>query len=253
MKPCALFLFNLTDAAVLPFLQAGITCVSCDIQHPKDCAIEVWSNGARHIRTNRSADWGPLQHLLRGCEVRPALIISFAPCTNLTVSNNRKISPLLAADPHYLDNDVARVKLASELGAFYGCPTATENPAYNRLGKLWRAPDYKFNPCDYAGYCEEGPHPLYPDVLPPQDRYNKYTALWTSGGYVMPEFDRMEPLGKVFPGHAKLGGSSMRTKNIRSATPRGWARASFEANKHLFSDLLPLKLVDKDFLLSILP
>jgi hypothetical protein len=28
----------------------------------------------------------------------------------------------------------------------------------------------------------------------------------------------------------KLGGKSMRTKNIRSATPRGFARAVYEAN-----------------------
>ena len=32
------------------------------------------------------------------------------------------------------------------------------------------------------------------------------------------------------PQAAGLGGKSQRTKNIRSATPRGWARAVFEAN-----------------------
>jgi hypothetical protein len=31
--------------------------------------------------------------------------------------------------------------------------------------------------------------------------------------------------------HRKLGGKSMKTKNIRSATPRGFARAIFEANQ----------------------
>ena len=30
--------------------------------------------------------------------------------------------------------------------------------------------------------------------------------------------------------HLKLGGKSQRTKDIRSATPRGFARAVFEAN-----------------------
>lgn len=30
--------------------------------------------------------------------------------------------------------------------------------------------------------------------------------------------------------HLRLGGNSIKTKNIRSATPRGFARAIFEAN-----------------------
>ena len=30
--------------------------------------------------------------------------------------------------------------------------------------------------------------------------------------------------------HNKLGGKSLKTKNIRSATPRGFAQAVFEAN-----------------------
>ena len=31
--------------------------------------------------------------------------------------------------------------------------------------------------------------------------------------------------------HKKLGGKSLKTKNIRSATPRGFAKAVFLANK----------------------
>jgi hypothetical protein len=230
---CALFLFNLTEAAPLPWLEHGIDCVSCDIQHTEPYSVETHASGARHIRSNYSADSEDFRALLQAHGLRPKFILSFAPCTNLTVSNNRKIAPLLADNPDYLLPDVALVRLAGSLGKEYQCPTATENPAYNRLGKLWRGSDYKFNPCDYAGYCEKGPHPLYPDVLPEQDRYNKYTALWTTGNFTMPEKRHMEPLGEAFPGHTKLGGSSLRTKNIRSATPRGFSRALALANLHL--------------------
>ena len=31
--------------------------------------------------------------------------------------------------------------------------------------------------------------------------------------------------------HKKLGGKSLKTKNIRSATPRGFAQAVFESNQ----------------------
>lgn len=48
------------------------------------------------------------------------------------------------------------------------------------------------------------------------------------GGFELPE---LKPV-HVEPGfsdqHNKLGGKSLRTKNIRSATPRGFAQAIFE-------------------------
>lgn len=33
--------------------------------------------------------------------------------------------------------------------------------------------------------------------------------------------------------YKKLGGKSLKTKNIRSATPRGFARAVYQANKEI--------------------
>ena len=50
------------------------------------------------------------------------------------------------------------------------------------------------------------------------------------GGAVMPEKKRIEPISKDNPGWKKCGGKSLRTKNIRSATPRGFAKAWKEAN-----------------------
>lgn len=53
----------------------------------------------------------------------------------------------------------------------------------------------------------------------------------TGGGFIEPDKKRLEPIYKDNPGWKLLGGKSLRTKNIRSATPRGFARAVFEANK----------------------
>ena len=46
-------------------------------------------------------------------------------------------------------------------------------------------------------------------------------------------YDRADPSkgGNFSPVSGKTGGKSLRTKNIRSATPRGFARAVFEANR----------------------
>ena len=45
-------------------------------------------------------------------------------------------------------------------------------------------------------------------------------------------FNRIDPTKghNYSPVHAKTGGKSLRTKNIRSATPRGFALAVYEEN-----------------------
>lgn len=84
---------------------------------------------------------------------------------------------------------------------------ALENP----VGKLVRylgKPRFYFNPCDYG------------------DPYTKRTCLW--GEFNIPKFKRVEPtqgskMHLLPPGPER--------KNLRSATPKGFARAFYEANK----------------------
>lgn len=88
----------------------------------------------------------------------------------------------------------------------------------NPVGKLVRylgRPKMYFNPCDYG------------------DPYTKRTCLW--GDFVLPlpllvgEARNCKPVLGNSP-ITKLGGKSMRTKNIRSQTPQGFAKAFFEVN-----------------------
>lgn len=103
-----------------------------------------------------------------------------------------------------------------------------ENPV-GRLPKFGLGkPNYTFNPCDFAYYA--------PD--PEKDAYTKRTCLW--GKFNMPEKKPIEPIiytskdGKKKGSYmwAKLGGKSERTKELRSATPLGFAYAFWEANKN---------------------
>lgn len=62
-----------------------------------------------------------------------------------------------------------------------------------------------------------------------------YTGImarpWADAGYLCYCFDGQHPEGVTLSDqHKKLGGRSLKTKNIRSATPRGFAQAVFEAN-----------------------
>ena len=92
---------------------------------------------------------------------------------------------------------------------------AIENP----VGKLVRylgKPKMYFNPCDFG------------------DPYTKKTCLW--GEFTIPTAlllggDRRVPPVQGSKMHALYGGKSQATKNARSATPEGFARAFFEVNR----------------------
>jgi len=87
-----------------------------------------------------------------------------------------------------------------------------ENPI-GRLRRWILAPAMYFNPCDYG------------------DPYTKRTALW--GRLNAPIRNPVEPVRVCSQGSwlMKLGGKSERTKQLRSITPPGFARAFFEANQ----------------------
>ena len=77
---------------------------------------------------------------------------------------------------------------------------------------------------------DQAEHPLWPDYIAAKDAYPKKTCLWTGNGFTMPWTDAVEPEDGHSRQHLKLGGKSMKTKNIRSATPRGFAKAVYEFN-----------------------
>jgi hypothetical protein len=126
---------------------------------------------------------------------------------------------------------------------YFNPPTwALENPRGRieqlvpRLAGMKR---FEFNPCDFAGWLP----PDYLDVSPDDpvetvmasNRYTKRTGIW--GRCKVPERRHVDPIvyetstgkrgGVIW---AKLGGKSERTKEIRSRTPMGFARAFYSAN-----------------------
>jgi site-specific DNA-cytosine methylase len=90
----------------------------------------------------------------------------------------------------------------------------------NPVGRLkdWIGPSVmSFQPSDYAGWLDD----------PEEDAYTKRTCLW--GEFNEPTKAAVEPTqgSKMW---SKYGGSSARTKEMRSLTPRGFAAAFFNAN-----------------------
>ena len=122
------------------------------------------------------------------------------------------------------------VRLVESLGESYGCKWALENPV-SVISTMWRKPDFKFNPSDFGGYLPaDDAHPTYPEYIKPRDAYPKKTCIWASNDFVWPELMPVDCDDGYSDQHKKLGGKSIKTKNIRSATPRGFSIATYHAN-----------------------
>lgn len=152
---------------------------------------------------------------------KPDIIFAFPDCTDLAVSGAKH-------EGHTSLVSVEHAKMVERIAESYSAAWMVENPV-GKMSTHWRKPDYYFDPYQYGGYMtgnEENFHPR----MPKRDGYTKKTCIWAGGGFIMPKHKPVPHIGK-FWGWAYLGGKSPRTKQLRSLTPRGFARAVFEENK----------------------
>lgn len=204
-KPLVLSLCDLTGHAVQPWAEAGYECWTVDLQHPpRNELVEV--NGVRKVRADVTRFCPPMDRPI-------AFVFAFPPCTHLAVSGARwfKENGLDA-----LADSIRVVAACNRICEASNAPFLIENPV-STLSTYWRKPDYLFDPCDYAGYLND----------PSPEAYTKRTCLWTGGGFKLPERKRVEPtLGSKM----HLIPPSEERPNLRSATPKGFSKAVFEAN-----------------------
>lgn len=229
MSKRAIFLFDYTGIMAKPWIDAGYECWCFDGQHEKGIIkdgnhvkVGMWFdayNTDSHVRE--------IKTLVGSADI----VIGFPECTHLAVSGAAHFAKKLEDNPAIQAEATELARFVEYVGNAFNCPWMAENPV-SVLSTLWRKPDYSFHPWEYGGYLPENDiHPLYPEYIKPRDAYPKKTCIWSGNGFVMP---KSKPV-KVEPGysdqHKKLGGKSLKTKNIRSATPRGFANAVFEFNK----------------------
>lgn len=223
-KGIAIFLCDLTGIMAQPWLDAGYECWLFDAQHPKGITrhgnlvkVGCWLHSVQDV----------FDHVDKS---RIVFVMGFPECTDLAVSGAAHFARKAKADPLFQVKAMALVMLCVHVGQESGAPWAFENPV-SRVSTLYRKPDHIFHPWEYGGYLpHDDAHPLYPDYILPRDAYPKTTCLWVGNEFVMPP---KLPV-KVAPGysiqHKKLGGKSLKTKNIRSATPRGFSIATYLHN-----------------------
>lgn len=226
-KKIVISLYDHTSLMVKPWADAGYTCVCLDIQHSKVTKVEgnvTYKYADLHKNST-------LEKLISKYKDNVAIVFGFPVCTDLAVSGASSFKKKLEKDKLFQVKAVNHAMNCAKFAKAVSAPYMVENPV-SVLATQWRKPDFMFHPYEYSGYLtnQTKKHPIWPEYIDDYDVYRKRTCLWVGGGFQIPENKvRAIPKGPSKQ-HTMLGGKSVRTKNIRSCTPRGFARAVFEVN-----------------------
>ena len=227
-----LSLYDFTGEALKPWAEQGYSCVAFDIQHD-DSTTDVYPSGGsiKYVHADLHNFHTHRQIFMKYNGKNVVFGMAWPVCTDMAVSGAPHFERKRKADPLFQDKAAKHASDCADLFDDLGCPYMIENPV-SVLATLWRKPDHSFHPYQYGNYIhdDEAEHPVWPDYIAPKDAYPKKTCLWTGNGFTMPWTDPVEPEQGHSRQHLKLGGKSMKTKNIRSATPRGFATAIYEFN-----------------------
>ena len=210
MKPqrqqVVLSLCDYTGIMVKPWADAGYRCICVATQHP------MRSDSVDGFITYT---WGDVRSWCLPEDAEVVMLFAFPPCTDVAISGARDFRK----KRNVLLRDALELFAACEMVASYcGAPYMIENPV-GKFSSHMGPPTYTFDPCDYAGY--DGGE---------DDTYTKRTCLWAGNGFVMPKPQRLEPIQGSIVTYGKIATPSPDRKNLRSATPAGFAQAVFETN-----------------------
>ena len=223
-------LYDFTGTSLIPWASAGHHCYAYDIQHTGE--VRRYAGGGRVNLLPADLHTSSVLAEIVARHSGSAVFLSAYPvCTDLAVSGARHFASKREIDPEFQRKAAMWAVWCAEAGHRLGCPWYLENPV-SVLSTLWRKPDYTFHPYEYGGYLPaDDIHPRWPRYISARDAYSKKTCLWTGGGFKMPP---PRPVSCNSFGQSaqwgKLGGRSLKTKNIRSETPRGFAEAVYKIN-----------------------
>ncbi len=200
----AVSLFDYTGNILAPWCDAGYKCYAVDLQHDGKN-----DDGINRINYDLSKPWLP-----PFAPADIAVVFAFPPCDHLAVSGARWFK---GKGLRKLADSINLFATAAEFCEWAQAPYLIENPV-STISSYWRKPDCTFNPSDYTGFCTD-------------DNYNKKTCLWLGHDFVMPEPFVADGIGDPDNRIHQMPPGPDR-KNLRSATPMGFAQAVFNANNN---------------------
>lgn len=223
MKKVIYCLFDGSGIAGLPWAEDGHTvyCFNADSGNHGEYHIKMKHENIHYVNMWIDKDF------ITKCELLglppTQMVIGFPDCTLFSQSGSQH-----ERGEDELAYALANAKLVEEVGNHFQAPWMVENPV-GKLSSLWRKPDFYFNPHEYGGLMKAGDLP-YHEKMPKYDGYTKKTCIWHGNGFVEPVKNPGPINIGFFWGWKYLGGKSAKTKQLRSLTPRGFARAVYLAN-----------------------
>lgn len=225
-KKAILSLCDYTGLFCADWVEAGFEAILVDPQHGKTRK----ENGYIKLAGTIVECSDLIRQFMDKFEI--VFVAGFPPCTDVAVSGTRHFDSKIKNDALVWAKSVMVAEQCRMIGLLCGCPWFFENPvSILANSELFGKPKY-FHPFEYGGYLEgKEKHPLYSEWINDSDAYTKKTGLWCGGGFDLPDKRPVavpnDEAGKSKQ-YSQLGGDSLKTKNIRSATPRGFSRAVFE-------------------------
>lgn len=221
-------LFDGSGIMGLPWATAGyqVYCFNADSGNHGEYAVKMIHPNIHYIDT-----WIDKDFIIKvsGLGIpEPGIVFGFPDCTLFAHSGAKH-----AREEDELAYALECAKVVKTIGESLNIPWMIENPVGkmsnpDKLGK----PNFYFHPRDFGGYVLPR-EPVWHPKMPHCDNYTKKTCIWCGNGFVKPE-PMSVPEGvegvNFFWGWKFLGGKSAKTKQLRSLTPRGFARAVFQAN-----------------------
>lgn len=165
-------------------------------------------DGVQYVRADVLSYLPPREAILDGV----ALTAIWTPCTDMAVSGARWFTE---KGLQGLGTGLLLADRGVQLAEWLGGPWLLEQPV-STLSSYWRKPDHYFHPWQYCG-------------LEPADNYTKKTCLWTGNDFVMPPPNHPAVMEKPDDRIHKAAPGPERA-NFRSASPRGFCRATVQAN-----------------------
>lgn len=223
MSKVVLSTFDGSGIMVLRYAEAGHKCYCVNADEGDHGAYEVRMEHPNITYVNAWIDsnFNPEDYGIP----KPDIIFGFPPCTMLAGCGSKH-----ERSAEELEEALANIRIVEALGNKYNVPWMIENPV-GKLSTLWRKPDFYFDPYEYGGYLFDEEGSFHPK-MPTRDGYTKKTCIWYGNGFVKPVKKPVEHIG-CFWGWKSLGGASAKTKQLRSLTARGFARAVFLSNNLL--------------------
>lgn len=148
------FLCDESGIMAEPWAEAGYQCYCVDVQH---------SIRRERVEGNIHFVWGDVRSWKPPVGSRVVFLGAFPPCTHVAGSGARDFK---TKGLPMLRDSLELFEACETAAAWSGARYFIENPV-GVFSTHVRKPDYKFDPCEYAGYLDD----------PSEDAYTKETCL----------------------------------------------------------------------------